>query len=365
LSTEYVLSGVNKAISPTNFQIRPETEIGSDYIQPLKINNSNLYVSKDGHQLYQFRYYDSNGSNLSKDMTLQFGGWESDYSISPSNLKIKQLSYNRSRSMAFALYKNAAVSFIKCILINDSSDVFGASTLSLGGVTREVLSMACLPNADTLRDNLVLAVKRTYASVDYFTIEEIHEDFDKASLTNYESAVIDTQTAFAPVYMDCARISVGVSSTSIVHPVLKSVNVDVLADGILYEDIALDASGNGTLPVSAVTKIFGLPFTSRITLLPMNLGAFGANDAIVSIKNIDKFWIQYRFSKHLEYGTEIGDLYSMEIDTALTDAILQSGVQSKSMPSSSDFLKSIIISTDKPFPATILQVGYRGVTEEV
>lgn len=370
IGAEYVIKSGQSGLAYNSFSIAPETEVGSSYVKPIRIDNSVVYVHKNGHNIHQLTYSEANGSNVSKDLTLQFGKWEFDYSSYPSNLKVEQLALNKDRSCIFALFRNndTSNSFIKSILLDQTAAVLGASTIVLSG-DKDVKSLICLPNADTLKDNLVMLVKRTYNGTTYFSVEELHDDFDKTTLTNYENATdISVQTAYAPVLLDCARIYAGVSVGTINHPVLKNVNagLSALINGILYEGLSSDASGNITLPVSGTVIIVGLPFTSRIKTLAPNLGGFGNNDGRMSRKRIDKIFVEYRNTKHLMVGTSLTNLLSLEIDTDYANNVnLYSGNKSKAIMNSSEENGQVIISTDKPYPVTILQVGIRGMTEEI
>lgn len=359
---ENVISS-SAGLSASNFQIKPESTVGSSYVQPLRVDNTVIYVSRDGRQLRQIMYNDKASGIASKDLTLQFKDIQENLINYPKKTTINQMTYSASRNMAFLLLEDPSKTeyVIVAVAIDSISDVLGASKNQLAGSGNLVKSIVCLPNADTFNDNLVMAVKRGTS----FTVEEWHDDFDLTDITDYEGNSI-TSKAFAPVYVDCGYVTSVGSTTSISHPVLKSVNVDVLANGVLYEDVALDSSGNGTISSAATDFIIGLPYTSRLKLLPLNEGAVGGSAGIIQKKRVDMFWVKYRNSKHFKYGASAnGTLYDGEIEPSLNTTTLYSGIKSKNINHSTDYEANITIETDKPYPLQILQVGYRGVTNEV
>jgi len=365
VGAEFSISGANSALSKTSFSINPESNIGSSYVQPIAVDNSVIHISRDGKHLRQLKYSFNNGSVISKDLTILGERIESSLITNFVTALFTSLALDKSKGMIYALVNNSTESCILSILVDETVNVLGWSKHQLAGANK-VLSICTIQNLDNLKEQLYIATKRTILGVDVFSVEIISNAFEGASLVDYLGTIGSLDTTnynFMPTYVDCAKIYDGAPVTVFNHPVLKSVAVVGLRDGIYFTG-ALDASGNITLPSSSKV-VFGLAFTSRMKLLPPNLGAFGNNDALPSKKRLDKIWVRYLRAKHLLFGTSSSNLLDLEIDTSLVTTTLNSDIKSKALQGISEFAPQIIIETDKPFPAIILQVGYRGVTEEI
>lgn len=365
IGAEYTISGANSALSASSFNISPESNIGSSFVQPLAVDMSVVHVSRDGKSIRQLKYSFNNGSVLSKDLSILGERIESSLITDFVSAKFTNLAINKTKGLIFCLISNATESCILSLLVDETVNVLGWAKHQLAG-TNKITSFCSAQSADSSKEEFICSVKRNIAGSDVFTMEVISNAFEGASLVDYmgtTGSIANESYYLAPIYSDCAYIYDGAAATVFTHPVLRSVDVVGLRDGVYFTG-TLNASGQITLPSSSKV-IMGLAFTSRMKLLPPNLGAFGNNDGIPSLKRLDKFWIRYLRTKHLLFGTSSTNMLNLEIDTALTSTTLFSDTKSKAINHSNEFIPQIIIETDKPFPATILQVGYRGVTEEV
>lgn len=69
-SQEYILSGGNAAVSSKNISFRPHTSHGSAPLRTVSYDNTVIYTSNSKQSLFMFLYNESNGSYVSKELSL-------------------------------------------------------------------------------------------------------------------------------------------------------------------------------------------------------------------------------------------------------------------------------------------------------
>lgn len=138
----------------------------------------------------------------------------------------------------------------------------------------------------------------------------------------------------------------------------KSKTVDVIADGILYEDIVIDASGFLTLPI-AVSKIsMGYRFEGEIeTVTPDTKGNLGST--IGSIKRVDRAYIRYYKSRTAKIGSSESNLEPVVFPT-----VPFTGAIDHFIDTSSDREWSLKIKKTQSLPLNVMSVTLRGQTNE-
>ena len=134
--------------------------------------------------------------------------------------------------------------------------------------------------------------------------------------------------------------------------------VDVIADGILYEDLVVDSDGMITLPVAAYRICLGFRFESELeTVTPDYAGAFGSANG--SIKRADRAFIRYYKTWHAKLGTE---------DSNLEEVVFPeqpfTGAREYNIPGSTDREFSIKLKKEKSLPMNIMSITLRGKTDE-
>jgi len=90
---EYIIraSTLNEPVTPTNVRITLETTYGTEKVKPLGINNSVLFVQREGHKLREFIYIFENDSFIGKDLSII-----SEHLTATS--KITQIAYQKVRN---------------------------------------------------------------------------------------------------------------------------------------------------------------------------------------------------------------------------------------------------------------------------
>lgn len=240
-----VSGGVEKALSPTNAQIKAWTNFGCAGVRPVRYRNAEIFVQRAGRKLRKFSY-----NAVNEDWTAP------DMSVLAEHLTASGISemcwQQEPSSIVWIAREDGALA---SITMDAEQDVTAWALHE--GFSGTVESLACIPSATG--DVVWMVVQRTVSGGTKRFIERL-----------------DESTA-----VDCAIVTSGAAATvwgGLAH--LEGREVDAVADGA-YAGRYTVASGQITLARSASAVNIGLPFTSRLTLLDpelqSNMGSASGN----------------------------------------------------------------------------------------
>lgn len=134
--------------------------------------------------------------------------------------------------------------------------------------------------------------------------------------------------------------------------------VDVLGDGVLYENIVIDADGYINLPVAVSRIVAGFRFEGILkTITPDENGVFGS--ATGSMKRVDRAFVRYNNSRAGSIGASESNM-----EPIVFPELPYTGTISHTIDSSTDREWSLIIKKDKSLPLAVMSVTLRGKTDE-
>ena len=134
--------------------------------------------------------------------------------------------------------------------------------------------------------------------------------------------------------------------------------LDVIADGILYEDLVVDSDGMITLPVATDRICLGFRFEAELEpVTPDYAGAYGSANG--SIKRADRAFVRFYKTWHAKIGTENSNLEEIVFpEQPFT------GAKEYNIPGSTDREFSIKLKKEKSLPMNIMSITLRGKTDE-
>jgi hypothetical protein len=337
--TEYRAGDATLPLTPTNVRIVPQTSHGSDYKQPLEVQNILLFQTRSRRQIREFSFDFREESYRASDITLL-----AEHITSPG---IKQTAYaNSPDEQVFAVREDGML--LVCTFDREQ-EVVAWGTLTAGaddagaGVVESVAVIPTMASSGTegydevwtiVKRNIDGSVKRF---VEYFKVR-------------FTDATQDIEDAY---FVDCGLTYSGGSATTLSgldH--LDGEVVTILGDGAVQTSKTV-ASGSITLD-SAVTKAsVGLPYTSTLKTLP---GIYGAREG--SAQSKAKSWGRVRIRLHETVGLTIaGETIPFrstadDMDTAIP---LFSGWREAQIEGWDDDAQLEITQT-LPLPATILVI---------
>ena len=134
--------------------------------------------------------------------------------------------------------------------------------------------------------------------------------------------------------------------------------VDVIADGVLYEDLVVDADGMITLPVATDRICLGFRFEAELEpVTPDYAGAYGSANG--SIKRADRAFVRFYKTWHAKIGTE-----SSNLEEVVFPEQPFTGAKEYNIPGSTDREFSIKLRKEKSLPMNIMSITLRGKTDE-
>jgi len=225
--------GVEKPLTPTNFQIKEMTGFGArEKVRPLFVGNEFLFATRHGKKLRASAYRYDSDSYAAPDMSL--------WSAHLAELGIVEMAHQKEP--VSIIWIVTADGRLLSVTYDRDQEVVGWTQHTTDGLFK---SVAVIPHNDT--DQVWVAVERDLSGVAHTFIEV----FDPA--LNTDSAVIGTDGPGKTTW------------DGLDH--LEGKTVDILADGVVMPSQVV-ASGQITLPRNANAVEIGLHYTSSMTDLP-------------------------------------------------------------------------------------------------
>lgn len=273
-SSEFAAQGsagaTNAAISPNNIDVKPSTFWGSsETIQPLRIGNAGLFVSRPGTELREMIFSLQRDSYVADDMMLLS----------------EHLTKGAGRTITDITYQRHPNSVVWCVLSDGTMlgltyqrehDVVGWSRQTTGNdypintppVKGKFESVVTTPHWNRDRDVTFVVVKRNINGAQKRFIEYLDD------LSGY----------YGGLGMDCALTYTGVPTRSVSgmgH--LVGEMVQVLGDGAVYPEQIVDANGvvtlPGTVPQFSRAEI-GLGFNSMLQSMTVEVPMNGTSQGL-------------------------------------------------------------------------------------
>lgn len=360
LGGEYIATGGDEILSVESVSIRQNTSIGGDYVQPVRIDDQVLYVSKDGRRVYNHKFNDNNGSFISNDITAaadhlyQYGTYDASQDGPVTARKIRELIHHQSRSIVFG---RTSLNDLIGVTYSPNTEAIGWFKVELPGV-RNVWSCAYLPDSsiDGFEDTLYMVVEREIDGTIEYYLESIGVDFEGETLASTTVFREDI-----PIYLDSARLQTGTDLdilTGFDH--LEGETVGVTANGLFIGEFTVNA-GNialGQTYDGQVRFLAGLKYTATLDTADVEAGGdFGFSEG--AIQRIDRVIARLYKTFGLKVGNPLtGQVYPLKIpstDVYTGDARIET-------PNSSDRIQKIRIVSEDPYPAHVVSLAMRGVT---
>lgn len=363
--SEYIISGSGGAISNESIDVKKQTDIGSTNVASLSINNSTMFVTRDGRRLREFKFNEENGSYLSTNVSVLgehmvfsgFGGTSSDVL---KGINFEQMIHQPSRDLVWLLTSsNKLIS----VTISRESNIVAWAYHPIKS-TDSIKSMTVIPAANDDFDELWLTIERSVNGSTKQYLEKMGDDFEHTFLAN-----TSTDNNDIPYYVDSAVVvNLGSSTDTVTLPLndaagtashLEGETVAILA-GNVVESQKTVSSGQVVLDATypAGTRVVvGLPYSSTLKTLDIEAGA-DLGSAQGDVQRIDKVTARLYRAQKGQYKNPEGSTYEFEYD----DNEVYSGITELDFDISPDIENQVVILHNDPVPFNILSMVYRGVT---
>lgn len=361
LGREYIAQGGQGALSATDISVTPESSYGSAYRQPIRNENTLLFISKTGTKVREFVFNRDESSFRGDDLTR----WS-------AHMLLKNVTAgDLSPEIVFLARQETDDTIVWCL---DSNGALFATTRdriaqtnafhyhSIAGSDVVIKSIASLPNEDGTEDDLWIAVERTVNSSTVTYLEKIGVQFRGDEPKNSSSSIRDKM-----VYSDSCKFTYNASAFTVVSGLthLEGETVVAVGDGSYMGEFTV-ASGSITLPIEVNDVVVGLNYTSEIKTLRVDEGS-ALQTSQAAIKRVDRVAIRFTRTIHAEYGSEEGKLEEFIFNDptlAADQAVpLFTGDKISEMPQTyEESGTQLIIRQNQPLPMEVSGIVMRGLT---
>lgn len=345
-------SKLDQPVTPTNFTIRQQSFYGSTALQPLKINNTTLFVDFVGRKVRELVFDADQQKYLAPDMTALAEH------ITTSGI----VSFARQKNPESIIWCTLADGTLVSMCYQRDQNVVAWARHTVGG-SAFIESVAVTPT--TTEDQIWLMVKRTINGSTYRSIEILAPRALPASVndaTFVDSYVTYSGTAANTSPASHLKVCSVVCLASGVVQTIGGVPT-ALGDAIAYTGTT-NSSGVFTLPtnITATKMIIGLPYTWK--LIPNRLDVTRAGTSTQgTIARIGEIAINFLKTLGVSFGSPESSAYDettyelYDIDFAkeqlATKAALHTGTVRVASNSGFDYEDSIILTNAGPYPCTI------------
>lgn len=316
------------AITPSNVAPRQQNQNGANEVHPLLAANAGIYAQAIGGHLNSITLSpEGNGGYVADDISILAADLFDGYDI-------VDLAYMTAPVQTVWAVRNDGT--LLGLTYYPNHKVFGWHTHTTDG---NFESIACIREGG--EDVLYALIGRTINGRYCRYLERMNSR-------------VDTDIALG-VFCDAAHIYSGAATTSITglwH--LEGKEVDVLADGATARYTV--TSGTITLAETASYVIVGLPYTSRLTSMPLISDAFPAGGVGMK-KQITELLVRIKHSSAIRAGVPGGEMSEMPARTNEpygTAPALKRGMYNIPIKSEFSYDAQYVIEHSAPLPCTVV-----------
>lgn len=330
---EWVVASVNSdAITPTSVQLKSQSFIGANMVEPQIVNNSVLYCASRGGHVRELGYNYQAGGYITGDLSLRCAHLFDYYSVMDSAL---------SRApYPIAWFVSSSGALLGLTYVPDQQ--IGAwHEHTTDGRFESVTSVA---EGDI--DAVYCVISRTINGTTKRFIERMHD-----------RQIKDISDSF---FVDCGGKYEGEPTNTITGlSWLEGKTVNILADGAEMPSQKV-TDGKITLSVKARKIVVGLPIDAHITTLPAIVPMKDGSDSGSRPKNVNSVFLRIYRSSGIYAGPEDGEIVEYKQRTTEMPGspprLLTGGISVDIVPEWND-TGSVTIEQQAPLPLTILSVA--------
>lgn len=390
---EFVAFGSDtRILSKTAITMQDQSAIGSSRVQAIRALTATVFVGRDGKRLYQHNYdiysqsyvpecLNSLAEHITEQNSLDFitrNELDQAASYGEDQFKFQSIRWQGTRKCLWARAGQSLIGMtwdplVKCqgwhrhifggVGIDDGSGEFSDPI---------VMDVAIMPDETGTSDNLWVLLIRTVNGVVQYMLEVIGPDYDFPTTNSYSEGFRGGQEVgcWVDSAVSCHSVSGNLDNSSGVAVCsgfdhLIGQTVQVTADGFYHAPCVVSPTGTITLTLTATIVIAGLKYTPRLKLLPLEAGSQigSAQGLLTRVDRMDiRFYNTLRAIITGPGGKTETPNFRPGNNGMGSPVPLFDGDKLINVPMSPDRRCELEISSDQPFPLTILGVIMKGQT---
>lgn len=353
------------------FNFSSEADIGSNYIQGIRVNNAPIFAGRGGSKLFEFIFNFNEDSFRSEDISVLYEHFlrketAVQVGIGADNMKMVfaknygDLVFVRPRiGSAFTIMRDRPLN------LNSAQEfVLGGNNGS--GVDPFIQDIAVVPTL--LGDAVFMVVNRTINSVAVVTLERLENEFT-GDYADFGASVGGYSPAGVGILFDCAHYedygSPTTDASGFTH--LAGESVSVIADGNYLGQKTVSGSGHITLDTAATVVWAGYDYETIIETLPLVQGS-NIGTALGQISRIDGLQVNFERTMHAQYGSSSDKLVDFLIRTTAhpmgSPVDLFTGFKKVNFSGDYDREVTAMVYSNKGLPMTVNYMVMRGLVNE-
>jgi hypothetical protein len=357
---EWVIDGGDQLLGPLAVVNKKQTNYGGQGADAIRVGDSALFVSVDGKKIRDFKYNESNGSHLSKDINdfaediVDFG-FDGQSSTDSKQRKITEIIYQSSRETVWSRVGDNNELLSVLLDKNPDRPRIAWAYHQIQGTNVEILSTLSFKNDDNAFTDLFLLLKRDVDGATELVIEKMGADFTHSFLSNDSSNEDDRCWTLD----GAVRKTNGSPTTAYTVAEYPNEELSIIADGIYVGEFTADGSGDITLDTAAEEIIAGFKFTPRLRFLPIEMGGdFGY--AMLQTMKLDEVNLRLYKSKSCTIRS-MSNSYEDNVNITSNDNEVFTGdTENFRVQDNADQRGQLELKVDKPYPFTLLAIGVKG-----
>jgi hypothetical protein len=359
---EIVAYGVNGALGPNDVVFESSTSFGANSAMPTRTNSYSVFVEKGGRKLrdVSFNWEESQYKSADLSFTADHFTLDEEDSGGGADAIIEVQGVSLNGNFVLAKTQNGK---LHSLSLDREYQINAWSRFELGGSSA---------NSSTPLVKAITAVE-SFAGDNVFMITERRINGSDKAFVEVMSAPCELHTIrdddgdLNQFYADLKKSKVNGGDSTITGAThLVGETVSVFADGKYVGNKVVSASGVITLEHGASNVIYGLPYTSTLKTMPIEIGNQIPGSPQGLMKRVDEVTIRFWNSYGAKYGYKESDLISIgfrDPNAIESDDIeLFTGMKAIKMSSNYTPEAQIIITQDKPWPCNVLAVIAKGQT---
>lgn len=346
-----------------------ESSDGSKYIQPVRVNNTLVFLDSFAQKTKEYAYEYREESYKTSDLNYFATDIFKTITYGDNAIPIEMAYQKVENSIVWFNCKDSLVGLTR----SKEYGIFGFHRHYLGG-NKVVDTLDHVPIIDSMcnisvggKDVVFMAVQRTVDGDDALYLEKFDYEFDADSMDSIGDSRDFIQEY--PIYMDCT-VAIGTGDLGATDEwdltAHAGETVHYIADGFYKGTIAVPTDGQLTTPDEHVWAIFGFNYVAEIVPVALQSNSlFGSG--IGQIKRVEELTMLFNRTVYAKFGvlSQENDLEEIEFrpgDTPpSTPTPLYSGEIIKRLTASYETRQNIIIQSDLPLPMQVTAIVAKGI----
>lgn len=323
-------AGAATGIGPNNRRIDPQNSRSSCAIAPVQIDSRTVHIDRSRTRIHESDFDPNRNAESGVELT-RFARHISANGRQFTGLAVQTLPFNH-------LWAARDDGTLACAVYLPEEQALGWANRPLadGVLAKDICAIT-----DPAGEHEQVWIAATYGG-----------EWHMLRMAEWRA---DGEYDLTPIMLDMAASYDGAPVSSLVHPVLRSRTIEIVADGA-WLTVETDEAGRFDVP-DASKVVAGLPYRAVMTDLPIESG--GDNGpARGKTARIGRAWVEVETSRGLRFGAMEADLEDLEQLT--TDSIMDEGFAVESgfadVEGAGDYTRRPRLTIERvaPFQATVL-----------